>query len=414
MLTEEQQAAIEKILEWIATNKTNFFVLKGSAGTGKSYCMRALASQGGNFAYTAPTNKATKVLRESVITEDYQPLCKTIYSLLGLTLGKDGEVKELKATKKFIDLSEFTAVIIDEASMISKQLFQHIEMAAIKSGARFLFLGDAAQLPPINEAYSKVWEIGDAAELTKVMRYDNAILELATRLRDQVDADDPYTKLSPSNDGVEGIWREERSVFEAMIRDDAKKGLFSIPNTSKVIAWRNIRVLQFNEMIRNTIFSEPNTPAWTPGDRILFASAVKDENGFVLASVDDEGTVRNTAIEYLETFKVWSLEVELDDSRVVYATALHADSLPDYEEYLRFMLEEIREKKARWKDFWDFKEMFHDVKYAYAITAHRAQGSTYETAYVCWQDILRNSNKNEAYRCLYVACTRPKTKLILS
>ena len=64
--------------------------------------------------------------------------------------------------------------------------------------------------------------------------------------------------------------------------------------------------------------------------------------------------------------------------------------------------------------FWEFKEAFHKLRHAYAITAHRSQGSTYDTAFVDWRDILLNRNRGEAFRCLYVACTRPKRRLFLN
>jgi len=54
------------------------------------------------------------------------------------------------------------------------------------------------------------------------------------------------------------------------------------------------------------------------------------------------------------------------------------------------------------------------VKYAYAITAHRAQGSTYDTVYVDYQDILMNRERYEAFQCLYVASSRPRKTLYLA
>ena len=415
-LTDEQSSAIARMRLWLDTTRESFFLLKGSAGTGKTLCISDLATAGGRFAFTAPTNKATKVLKDSVTTDTYKPLCKTIYSLLGLTLGTDGEVKELKGGKSKVMLSSYDAIVVDEASLISKELFAHIETAAIMHNARFLFMGDPAQLPPINEKSSRVWEIGSAAMLTRVMRHDNEILALATKIREEVDKAEPNTRLAAANDGVEGVWKLDRGAFEAQIKEDAIAGLFSLQNNCKVIAWRNKRVDAFNKLIRGAIFNDPLTPKWTAGDRVLFASAIKDHEERVIASIDDEGTVVETDIEIYNGLKAWILTVQLDDEEgtIVEAIALHEDAVEAYTSKLRVLADDARSKKTRWHSYWAFKELFHEVKYAYAITAHRAQGSTYETAYVCWQDILRNSNVNEAYRCLYVAATRPKKRLILS
>ena len=413
-LNDEQSIALNRIVEWLTEETSNFFMLKGSAGTGKTFCIKELTDRNpGKFAYTAPTNKATKVLRESVTTQSYRPLCRTIYSLLCLTLSNDGEIKKLRVPKDPVDLSIYNLIIVDEASMISKDLFAQIELAAVKYSVRFLFMGDPAQLPPINENSSRVWEIGASATLTKVMRHDNAILELATRLRDEVDNAVPKVHLAANNDGEIGVWRYDKIAFEHNIKEHAKSGKFSKPDGSKVIAWRNVRVNIFNKMIRDIIFT-PDTPAWVAGDRALFASVVKDRYGMVLAAIDDEGVVVNAEVSDMDGFKAWYLDIELDDGRVVLANPLHADSIAAYEERLRIFAEEARSRERKWQDYWDLKEHYSDMKYAYAITAHRSQGSTYDTAFVCWQDILRNQDANEAYRCLYVACTRPRSKLILS
>ena len=389
MLTDEQKRVIDDIRAWLLSKTSSFFLLKGSAGTGKSYCIRALAEESGTYAFTAPTNKATKVLKDSVTTSVFKPTCRTIYSLLALKLSADGEVKELVGSKEPRDLSIYTAIIVDEASMIPEKLFEHIERAAVKYNARFIFMGDEAQLPPINELRSKVWETAASAQLTKVMRHDNAILDLATKIRDQVDAKRPHIDLLTNHSEGEGVWKLGRKDFEGLIREEAKKGFFSTPNKNKVIAWTNASVGGFNKLIRNTIFDEPGTPPWTKGDRVIFASAIRDKYDIPLANVDDV-------------------------KKLVYASVLHEDSKTDYEEHLDNMADAARRKKGSWKTYWEFKELFTDLRYAYAITAHRAQGSTYDTAFVCWQNILRMHNINEAYRCLYVAATRPKRRLIFS
>ena len=419
MLTDEQKRVIDDIRAWLLSKTSSFFLLKGSAGTGKSYCIRALAEESGTYAFTAPTNKATKVLKDSVTTPAFKPTCRTIYSLLALKLSADGEVKELVGSKEPRDLSIYTAIIVDEASMIPEKLFEHIERAAVKYNARFIFMGDEAQLPPINELRSKVWETAASAQLTKVMRHDNAILDLATKIRDQVDAKRPHIDLLTNHSEGEGVWKLGRKDFEGLIREEAKKGFFSTPNKNKVIAWTNASVGGFNKLIRNTIFDEPGTPPWTRDDRVIFASAIRDKYDMPLASVDDEGTVLHAAEGYIDIYKVWDIEIELDSDvddvkKLVYASVLHEESKTDYDENLDKMADAARRKKGSWKAYWEFKELFTDLRYAYAITAHRAQGSTYDTAFVCWQNILRMHNINEAYRCLYVAATRPKRRLIFS
>lgn len=415
-LNAEQTAALQAIKQWLANGDTlqPFFKLTGSAGTGKTYCVRELTNvTKGRFIFTAPTNKATKVLRESVTQEDYKPECRTIYSLLGLRIEPNGEVKELKEPEDPVDLSQYKAVIVDEGSMVNKQLFEYIKKVAAMYKIKFLFLGDPAQLPPVKEERSPIWGIELGSHLETVMRYDNTILELATRLRGQVDAFSPTIKLADANDGKEGIWKVG-TAFNQQVKTNCHE--FAKPNASKVIAWRNVTVDQFNKLIRDAIFDHPVLP-WLVGDRVLFAGPARDLDDEPMASTDDEGEVTRVDEEYHAVygdFKIYRIAITLDTNTVVVARVLHPDSQARYAERCEQLATIARSNGRKWRDFWDFKDAFHLLKYAYAITAHRAQGSTYDTAYVYWQDILINQNRQEAFRCLYVACTRPKRALILS
>lgn len=414
-LNDEQKEALYAIHQWLNDPFEPFFVLSGGAGTGKTFCVRELtALTRGIFAFTAPTNKATKVLRESVSTEDYHPLCRTIYSLLGLTMSKEGSVKKIKAPKDPLKLSEFTAIIVDEAGQIGTDLLAQIERAAYEWKVRFLFMGDHAQLNPIGEKLSAVWNVRRKAELTKVMRYDNAILRIVTKIRSLVDVEDPHITLKSDNNHIEGVWKLEKEEFEAEIKIHARAGLFSQPDQSKVLAWRNIRVEYFNQLIRDIILGDKNAPTWVPGDRALFASAIRDKHEQLIASIDDEGEVVTAEVQDIGGYKSWLLNIRLDDGREVLSNPIHEDSVEKYMDLLKIFAEEARRKERRWDDFWDLKEMFPEMKYAYALTTHRAQGSTYETAFVCWQDILRNPNRSEAFRSLHVGASRPRKRLIFS
>lgn len=420
-LTDEQTAALASIVEFLTTPPTlgqdDFFLLSGSAGTGKTFCIRELTNQTrGRFIFTAPTNKATKVLRESVTSKDYKPECRTIYSLLGLRLEANGEVKELKAPEEMIDLSQYKAVIVDEGSMVNSVLLGHIKKTSQEFNIKFIFLGDPAQLPPVGEQSSGIWTIPRTAHLTKVLRHDNQILELATRLRAQVDKFSPSITLTTANDGVEGIWKLSTMNFCKEILLQAGEGAFSMANGSKVIAWRNVEVDKYNTLIRRKIFFD-NPQPWLVGDRVLFTSPARDLDDEPVASTDDEGEVTRVETEYhavYGTMKIWRLSITLDDNRTVIARVLHEDSRLAFTRRSEELVGAARANSRGWKAFWEFKEAFHSLRYAYAITAHRAQGSTYHTAFVVWQDILLNRNRQEAYRCLYVACTRASKQLILS
>lgn len=415
-LNAEQSAALEDILKFLAEPDEQFFVLSGSAGTGKTFCIRELVNRvKGRLVFTATTNKATKELRRSVTTKDYKPECRTIFSLLGLRLEASGEVKELSAPEDPIDLSAYRAVIVDEGSMVNENLRKFIKQAASEHGVKFIFMGDEAQLPPVGELRSPIWKITRGAKLLKVERHDNQILALATRIRAVVDHPAPTIKLNADNDGEQGVWSGSRRELEAAIRREAEIGGFSKPNCAKAVAWRNVTVDGFNKLIRDTIFDKP-TEFWLPSDRVIFTSPAKDLDDETVATTDDEGTVDRVDTEYHPIhgdIKIFRITLTLDDGPVVVARVLHPESQLRYASQCEDLAAAARSNSRLWRKFWDYKDAFHALRHAYALTAHRVQGSTYDTTFVDYRDVLLNRNRQEAFRCLYVACTRPKRALVL-
>lgn len=416
-LNPEQSAAIDAMITFLDGPEESFFLLKGSAGTGKTYCIQELINRiRGRLVFTAPTNKATKVLRATLTSDAYKPDCRTIYSLLGLRLEANGEVKELASPEDPIDLTQFRAVIVDEASMVNDILTTFIKQTAETFGVKFIFLGDPAQLPPVGEQRSNVWRIKNTAILTKVERHDNQILELATRLRGVVDHPAPSIKLTSNNADGEGVWQCGREEFFQRILSAADVGDFTLPTTAKVIAWRNVTVDAYNKAVRAQLFDNAAEVKWLPEDRVILMAPAKNLEGDTVGRTDDEGRITHVVEEFhplYPEFKVWRLSATTDDNNVITLRALHDDYLLAHNRRAEELALAAKTNRRLWGKFWEFKEAFHQVRHSYAITAHRAQGSTYDRVYVDWRDILLNHNRGEAFRCLYVACTRPRKELYL-
>lgn len=421
-LNEDQAGAVGAMVRFIDQRKKDFFVLAGPAGTGKTFCIKDLINRlRGRMVFTAPTNKATKVLRESVTTDDYKPECRTIYSLLGLRLEANGEIKELAAPEDPLDLSRFLAVVVDEASMINANLMSHIREAAETQNIQFIFMGDPAQLPPVGEAASPIWKLqerdADKYELSKVMRHDNQILTLVTRMRGLINHPCPTVKILSDNADGEGVWNLSQREWVAEMQTRARSGEFSKSNGAKAIAWRNVTVDRLNAIIRREIFQEADANLWLPGDRLTMLAPAKNHEGEDVAHTDDEGTVNRVGEAWhpiYEQFLCFTVDVTFDDNHTGTIWLIHPQSKNEFEREGVRLAAQARENPKLWKQFWAFKESFHSARHAYAITSHRAQGSTYTTAFVDYKDILLNRNRREALQCLYVAFSRPKKELYLS
>jgi len=404
-LSEDQKKAWAKIKPW-TENDEPYFVIRGFAGVGKSAMLKLLTTLPLTLYFTAPTNKATKVLAKFIGKE-----CKTTFSQLGLRMNSDDEklVMEYGADAPYFPRGSI--LVVDEASMVGHELFKFIDEVREKSDVKILYTGDPVQLPPVGEKTSKSWKSvnknKNLAILKKVMRYDNQVLTLATRIREQMKVKDYSFPILDDNDGISGVFLEHKMDFKRRIRNLNSPDMFT---KNKIIAWRNKTVNKYNDMVRENLgFNDP----FNIDDVILLAEPLEVDDQIV-AHIDDEFKVYSIHDTEIKTnggryINVYALGVENEEGR-------HILNVPkDYSDLDELLNEKAAfaktrkgfDKKEAWHDFWQTKKMFMKTRFGYAITAHRAQGSTYENCYVESRDILINQNHSEAFRCLYVAVTRP-------
>lgn len=416
-LNAEQQEALSAMLDFMKGPEL-FFLLQGYAGTGKTFTLREFLHQyKGRVIFTAPTNKATRVLRETLRSDDYRPACKTIYSLLGLKMETNGELKELREPDKEIDLTDYKVVVLDEGSMVGTVLMPHIQRAAEQFNLKFIILADFAQLPPVGEKVSPTQSITTGSYLQTVMRYDNQILKLATDTRNKLSHPFPTFNAVSDYANDEGVWALNKIEFNARLLQAAEAGQFTRINGTKALAWRNTTVDQLNTMIRQRIFPNSWQSRFLPEDRVILTEPAKNLEGDMIASTDEEGKIDRVTIAphpIHSRYKTWTLAVTTDDNKSILLYVLHEDSTLDFNSEVNALAIRAKVDRRLWKDFWELKEAFHSVRHAYALTVHRAQGSTYESVFVDYRDILLNRNRLEAFQCLYVACTRPKKQLFLA
>ena len=183
VLTKDQENAVKNITQFLS-DTTPYYLLDGSAGTGKTHIMETLLSHRKDVILAAPTHKAAKVLSEKVGRNVF-----TIHKLLNYKMkyDKNGDtifyqetdtnnkriILENKQIKVILpptginDLLLRYIIVIDEASMISEELFFKL----ISLNNKILFVGDNLQLPPVNEDTSKVFShVKDKSTLTEIVR----------------------------------------------------------------------------------------------------------------------------------------------------------------------------------------------------------------------------------------------------
>ena len=422
--TPEQASALSAMIDFLEAFQSDksqrFFTLKGYAGTGKSYSITLLAKdtlpddsprfKPSQICFTAPTNKAVKVLRNYLDGADLRASpSKTIYSLLGLSLQANGEVKELSKPDEPVDLSGYKVIIVDEASMVNRFLMDAIREASESWNVPFIFMGDPAQLPPVGEITSPVWKVELGAELTTVMRYGNSMLDLATAIRKVVDNPFPSIKIETNAP----VYRWGRADWMNQI--EANLDLFKTGD-AKIIAWRNVTVDAHNAYIRKLIFgAEARLSTWLPTDQIVARAPLRDLDGNTFMQNAEEAQILEVAVgshPLYPEFEIFNLLVEHESGRKFTIRTLTQTGQFHVSNRLAELQAEAKGgKRYKWKEFWELKEAFHDVRHAYAWTSHMSQGSSVRKVFIDLEDIMLNRNRGEAFRSLYVACTRQREEL---
>jgi hypothetical protein len=396
-LNSDQERAFNKIRKWLASDEP-YFALRGAAGTGKSTLMRHVSELDFNFHFSAPTNKATKVLSQSM----GRP-AKTTYSLLGARMEAVEEKKELTVSRA-PDLGANPVLVIDEAGMVPKILTKLL----IRLGYRCLFVGDPAQLNPVGEKLSSAWRLTRDHRVTlhKIERFDNQLLKLATALRKRLKEKHWSSPLRDDNDGTEGVFLKTRKAFE---RDILSMPLSAWDDT-KLCVWRNRTVDEYTTRIREALgFKED----YEVGERILLASPLM-EGGSPIAYTDEEFVIHDI---HERVISMHGADIETRvfnvDREFVLNVPVDMSKFESHRSKLAAAasVETGSARRAAWSRFWEFSEAFSSTRYGYAMTAHRLQGSTLTSVFLDQSDILANPNKFEAYRAFYVGATRPRKSL---
>lgn len=426
-LSDDQSKAYDVLMQWLTSNTNQCCLLEGKPGTGKTFLLKQVMKDYKKpTIFTAPTNKATKVLYSTLSDSTYQPECMTIFRALGLQLRKETELAELEEKEYKPDLTKISLLILDEASMANKALVQAIKKALGKyPHLKLLVIMDRYQLPPINEQISDIitlFQDNDNPQilLSKVMRHEGNILYVVNNIRDQIDRPfklnfDFLKEFSFGDTSLDVQVMTQSAMLEAAMHYTSEYKEF---DKAKSIAWRNKTTDLINSKIRERLF--PNTHKknfWEIGDKIILTQpAIDFDTDKVIANTDDTGTIID--IDYighpLVSYDSAKLIVSMDDTNSIIKLYLIApyDKVA-WTNHLNLQFNRAKHHEIKWKDYWNLHGSIHYAKHNYSITAHRAQGSTYETVFINMNDILQNMNRVEALKCLYVATSRASKQLII-
>ncbi|MFO7659114.1 MAG: AAA family ATPase [Bacteroidales bacterium] len=443
--TRSQNKLIELLSEFIINPDNQcVLIIKGYAGTGKTTAISALVKTIDEFGMKsvllAPTGRAAKVFSH-FSGKTASTIHKKIYRQKS---SKDGFGRFVLEK----NLHTNTIFIVDEASMISNQpsegsvfgsgrlLDDLMEYVYNNKGCKLIITGDTAQLPPVNSAgspaldksyYSGYSVSADECELTEVVRQQqqSGILENATRLRMAIntgEATTPEFNLA----GYEDVY----SISGNELIEQLEKSYGQAGTEQTIIINRsNKRSNMYNTGIRSKILYRETELA--PGDILM---AVKNNYYWIkenehlsyIANGDMLEIIKINKYEENYGFRFADIKARLTDYDIEINCKIILDTLsaesaslsPEQNKELFYKIyEDYAEIKPRQKGYTLVKEnpFFNalQVKFAYAVTCHKAQGGQWKHVYIDQGYMNANMITTEYLKWLYTALSRSTEKVFL-
>ena len=445
--TFEQENVVKKLADFLFSRQTeNLFLLKGYAGTGKTSLIGALVKTLDQLeqkcVLLAPTGRAAKVFSHYAAHAAYT-IHKKIYRQRSFS-------NELDNFSLNDNLHQHTLFIVDEASMIANDglsgatfgtgrlLDDLVQYVYSGQGCRLMLIGDTAQLPPVGEEESSALSAealkGYGLEvhegmLTEVVRQlqDSGILWNATELRHYIAEEDFFTlpsikvegfpdiKVIPGNELIETL----TDTYDHVGIDD-----------SIVVCRSNKRANIYNNGIRNMILYREeeleagdllmvakNNYYWTEGCKeidfiangdIAVVRRVRRERemyGFRFADVllrfPDYNDMELEVKLLLDTLHTETPALPKDLNDKLFYSVL--------EDYSDITVKRERMKKMKADPFYNALQ----VKYAYAVTCHKAQGGQWKHVFLDQGYMTEDMLSPDYFRWLYTAFTRATETLYL-
>lgn len=468
--TTEQSEVIHMMGQFLTSHHDmELFLLRGYAGTGKTTLVGALVKTLMELkqpvVLMAPTGRAAKVF-SSYAGCPASTIHKRIYRQKTIT---DADSFSLN-----VNLSKHTLFIVDEASMISNEglssstfgtgrlLDDLIQYVYSGEGGRLMLMGDTAQLPPVGDEESPALMPSVLASyglqvyehtLTQVMRQlsESGILYNATMIRCKLmelngaEIPDFVSSYSNASVGSSPASVIDYRAFSDVCRlpgDELVESLTTAyshwgADDCMIICRSNKRANIYNQGIRNMILYREEE--LSTGDRIMVVKnnyywierLVREQHQAQPLSFIANGDiavvrrVRRTRELYGFRFADVLLSFpDYDDYELettVLLDTLHSESPSLTREESNRLFEavmedyaDISQKKERYKQL---REDPHfnalQIKYAYAVTCHKAQGGQWSAIYLDQGYLPPDTSATDYYRWLYTAFTRATEQVYL-
>lgn len=351
-LTDEQKDVTRKLIQ--NRNKELVQTLGGYAGTGKTTIARSLIqalSKKEKWSVMAFTGKATNILRRKGI-KNSQTIHSRIYQPITDVDPVTGE--EFTYWDKLSYIDDCDGFLVDEGSMVSEEIHNDL----MSFGLPIIYIGDHGQLEPISSSNFNVMK-NPMYRLETVHRNAGEIAHFAEHLR--------FGRNAADFKGAKQV-----QVVNAHIVEDRH-----FASTNQIICAYNKTRVKLNERVRKHLGREYQY--LSVGDKVM---CLRNSSKFGLFN-GMQGVVQK--VRRKDRF-----DFITDDGEI--------------RERIHYDPEAFGQEKRTFKH----SQSAHPFDYAYAITAHKAQGDEWPNVIVYEQQCEKWDHK----RWAYTAASRAKNGLL--
>lgn len=410
-----QETAIKAILEL----EEKELVIAGPAGTGKSWviiqAVKGLINDNKSVVIACTTYKALNRISKE-LGKHPNITYKSIASLLGQTPHVDISTG-LMYFEGDPNRPQEDVVILDEASMIDQTNLRELRQL----GKPLVLVGDPYQLPPVKSEESPAFKGKNRIDLVTIHRQEKGpLLEFLTACRSHIEKG-LKKKINPDliNGEIPGDKAEVRKGYRPSLKwlQKLEEGVYD-PEEYKILCFTNANAAYHNSECRKIHKGAP--AGYEVGEDLINGNPI-------IRRVNIEGEWQDKILAPASTdLKVMqkprpvmrngyeAMELELGLFKPVYV--LNPGDQLKHEEQLKWLKKtaiKLKTSKA-WRDYYMEKNAFDDIRYTYALTVHRAQGSQYTEGYIEGMDLKKCRSIETFNRLWYTAATRFKTGFIYS
>jgi exodeoxyribonuclease-5 len=383
-LSTDQIEALQRIGRWYRAKTGEPLTLGGYAGTGKTtliaYVRQALRDNDpdARVAFCAFTGKAVRVLEQTLKRQKIKKGTDSISTIHGLIyhteVDRQGHVVGWRKKNKL----ECDLIIVDEASMVTEDIWKDLQSFEIP----ILAVGDHGQLPPVGSNFNLMAEPQIRLERIYRQEHNSPIVEVATLAR--TTGSIPVGQYGPE------VFKLDRAGDDIGLAMEELMQQWQ-PDWLVLCGYNHTRV-KLNQSLRSQLGMESEEPA--AGDHLICLrnnTAAKLYNGTT-------GVLR------------WLQPAENDEERKWYSGGIDIDGL-EYEGH--FLREQFgaRETVSPVPPAPDGQrgDLFD---YGYALTVHKAQGSSADTV-LLFEERNKHMSDEDWQRWLYTAVTRAERRLFI-